>query len=182
MDKIVLFIIFSSLLILYSWRSLFNFRNHGIYRFVSWECLLWLALSNYKYWFEEPLSIHQIASWLSLIYAAYLVTIGFILLKFKGKADGSRQDATLFRFERTTLLVESGIYKFIRHPLYGSILFLTWGVFFKNPDFILLAISVISSVFIIATVKTEEKENILYFGAKYLEYMNRTKMFVPFII
>ena len=55
-------------------------------------------------------------------------------LRTRGKPNKEeRPDAQLMAFERTTKLVTSGIYKYIRHPLYSSLLLLAWGAFFKAP-------------------------------------------------
>lgn len=98
-----------------------------------------------------------------------------------GKAEKQRDDKDLYEFEKTTVLIDTGIFRYIRHSLYGSLLFLTWGIFFKRPEFYLLIISLLSSVFLIITAKIEERENVSYFGDRYLDYQNRTKMFVPFL-
>jgi protein-S-isoprenylcysteine O-methyltransferase Ste14 len=36
-------------------------------------------------------------------------------------------------------------------------------------------------MFLVATVRAEEAENIHFFGPAYREYMRQTKMFVPFL-
>ncbi|HJX71222.1 MAG TPA: hypothetical protein VJ346_04700 [Bacteroidales bacterium] len=102
MAKYVVFVLLSFLLIIISWRSLFHPGSHGFWRFLSWECILWLGISNYKYWFMNPISLNQI-------------------------------------------------------------------------------ISVLSAIFLIMTAKIEEMENIRFFGEKYLDYRNKTSMFVPFL-
>jgi protein-S-isoprenylcysteine O-methyltransferase Ste14 len=66
--------------------------------------------------------------------------------------------------------------------LYSSLVFLTWGIFFKNLNYILLIISLFSSICLFLTARMDEKENIAYFGEKYSEYMKKTKMFIPFIL
>lgn len=179
------FIAFSALsvvIIILSWHVILKFKAHGFYRFLGWECIAWLLSTNFKFWFVNPFSIFQIISWILILYATILVVIGVILIKTKGKADKTREDVTLYGFERTTELIETGIYKYIRHPLYGSLVFLTWGIFFKNTDIILLIISVLATIFFFATMLVEEKENIKYFGEKYRDYMKRSKMFIPYII
>jgi protein-S-isoprenylcysteine O-methyltransferase Ste14 len=60
-------------------------------------------------------------------------------------------------------------------------MFLTWGVFLKQPRISLLIISLLSTIFLIITAKIEEKENLRFFGEKYNDYKNRTRMFVPFL-
>ena len=181
MVRIITFIILSIPVIILSGRSLSRLTNHGLYRFLAWECILWLAVSNIRYWFDNPFSIKQIISWICLFYCIYPVTTGALLMKKLGKPDQDR-DSSLHTFEKTTELIETGIFKYIRHPLYSSLLFLTWGIFFKHTNIFLLVIALLSTVFIFATALVEEKENIIFFGEKYKDYMKRTKMFVPFIV
>jgi protein-S-isoprenylcysteine O-methyltransferase Ste14 len=99
-----------------------------------------------------------------------------------GKPDPSRDDSHLTKIEKTTKLVTIGIYGYIRHPLYSSLLFLTWGVFFKNPTPAGVSLAMVSSIFLFVTAKIEEVENLAYFGKVYRKYMEKTKMFIPFII
>ena len=179
--KIIAFIFLSIPVVIISWRSLFSFYHHGLYRFLAWECILWLAVSNFRYWFHDWLSLTQIISWICLLYCLYPVIAGVVLMKKLGKPDEKREN-TLHTFEQTTELIETGIFRYIRHPLYSSLLFLTWGIFFKHIDLFLLIIAILSTIFLFATALFEEKENIAFFGDKYKKYMKRTKMFVPYIL
>jgi protein-S-isoprenylcysteine O-methyltransferase Ste14 len=83
--------------------------------------------------------------------------------------------------ETTTQLVTTGAFKDIRHPLYSSLLLLAWGVFFKHPSWGAGGVVVGATALLLATAKVEEVENIRYFGAAYRAYMQRTKMFIPFV-
>lgn len=181
MKLLIIFGVLSLLIIFISWRTLFNTKSHGFYRFFSWECMAWLFASNYKYWFVNPFSLFQIVSWFFLFYSLYLVIAGVLIMKLKGKADRSRDEKNLFGFEKTTALIDTGVFKYIRHPLYSSLIVLTWAIFLKHPTFELLIIALISTLFLYLTSKFDEKECIIYFGEKYREYMKRTKMFVPFV-
>lgn len=182
MEKLIAFVTISVLLISLSGKSIFKFRSHGFYRFLSWECIAWLLVNNLKYWFDNPLGTRQICSWILLGISIYLVIAGVILLKTIGKPTASRDDESLFVFEKTSNLVSSGIFKFIRHPLYSSLIFLTWGIFLKNPTAVLFAIAALSTIFLYLTAIFDERECVQYFGEKYLRYRKQTKMFIPFVI
>lgn len=179
------YIIFTALsipVIIISWRTLFNPRSHGFYRFLSWECILWLFAHNYPYWFNDPFSVRQIFSWVFLVFSAYVLVAGIVQMK-KGRGSGRvGRQKTLYRFEETSLLVDTGIFRYIRHPLYSSLLFLTWGILLKNITLHLLIISVFSTVFLIVTALIDEKECKDYFGEAYYLYMKRTRMFIPYLI
>jgi protein-S-isoprenylcysteine O-methyltransferase Ste14 len=156
-------------------------RSHGFYRFFAWEAILALALLNIDVWFREPFSWHQLISWPLLAISAFLVIAGMRLLSQMGKPDVQRDDVPLVAFEKTTTLVTAGIYRYIRHPLYSSLLFLAWGIFFKGPSWPGGLLALAATLFLVAAARVEEAENVRFFGEAYREYMKQTKMFVPFL-
>jgi len=182
MLNLIIFGFLSVPVVIVSWRALLSPGSHGFYRFFSWECILWLLAFNYRFWFEDTFSLHQILSWVLLFLSAYLVIAGVILLKKSGKPNNNRNEKSLYQFEKTSVLIETGIFKYIRHPLYASLIFLTWGIFLKNPNFNLLLVSLISTAFLYLTARCDEKECLNFFCNEYMEYMKRTKMFIPFLI
>jgi protein-S-isoprenylcysteine O-methyltransferase Ste14 len=181
MNRLLLFGLMSLPVIALSWRSLWKKKSHGLYRFVSWECILWIFASNYPVWFRDPWSLPQLVSWAFLCASGYLVIAGTVMLKRAGKPEKSREDPSLFRFEQTTELVDRGIFRYIRHPLYSSLLLLTWGIFLKGPTLFLLAVSVVSSLFLFLTAYFDERECLNVFGERYAGYMKRTRRFIPFV-
>lgn len=181
MERLIIFAGLSIPVIILSWRTLFKPRSHGFYRFFSWECILWLIAANFRFWFDDPFSLKQICSWILLVYSAYLVVAGTLQLKRAGKPGSSRDEDALYDFEKTSELVDTGIYKYIRHPLYSSLIFLTWGIFLKNTTGYLFAVALLSTVFLYLTARFDEKECMQYFGEKYAGYMKRTSMFIPYL-
>jgi protein-S-isoprenylcysteine O-methyltransferase Ste14 len=155
--------------------------SHGFYRFFAWEAILVLVLLNLDVWFVQPWRINQIISWILLVASLVLVIQGFRLLRVMGKPTHERTDPALISLEKTTELVSVGLFAYIRHPLYSSLLFLGWGVFFKQPSWAGICLAVVATVFLTLTAKIEERENIAYFGDSYQAYMQRTKMFIPFL-
>ena len=182
MTNLYVFVILSFVSLALSWRSLFTVKSHGFYRFFGWECMIWLFSNNIGFWFTNPLSVKQIFSWGLLLIALYLAIVGIILILKRGKPSNSREDKTLFSFEKTTGLVDTGIYRYIRHPLYGSLIYLTWGIYLKNTNIQNLIIAAGASIFLFITSLYDEKECIRYFGDSYKSYMKRSKMFIPYIL
>ncbi len=82
-------------------------------------------------------------------------------------------------FENTVHVVKNGLYKYVRHPMYSSLLFLGWGAFFKHITLLTFLLVVLVSVLLIVVAKVEERENVRFFGEVYREYMQQTKMFIP---
>ncbi len=179
--KLIVFVIASAGIIYVSCASLRSLGSHGFYRFFAWEAILALVLLNLDYWFYEPFSFTQVVSWLCLCLSLFLVIHGFQLLRMIGKPDDRRNDTSLLGMEKTTTLVTVGAYRYIRHPLYSSLLFLAWGVFLKSPSWPGGSLAIAATAFLTATAKVEETENTRYFGSAYREYMKQTKMFIPFL-
>ena len=131
-------IIGTIVIILFSWLfSLKHKRYHGIPRFFAFESIYLLVLLNIRVWFHDPFSYNQIVSWILLILSAYVGLAGYFLLKKKGRSKGN--------FENTTVLVKSGVYSLIRHPLYFSLFLLGTGVMMKNPRVLNLILGFVKS-------------------------------------
>lgn len=182
MERCLVFGVLSVPILVLSWRTLFNIRSHGFYRFFAWECILWLLASNYEFWFDNPISVNQIFSWILLFYSIYPVVAGSVQLKKAGKPGSNRNEKALYSFEKTSKLVDTGIFKYIRHPLYSSLIFLTWGIFLKNPTGFLFVVALLATAFLYLTAFFDERECIQYFGDQYRDYMKRTKRFIPYMI
>ena len=181
MIQVVAFAIASTLIAYISRKSLFHPRSHGFYRFFAWESILALVLLNTSQWFTNPTSSHQLISWLFLLISIFLVTYGVHLLRVIGKPNQNRPDDELLTFEKTSTLVTIGAYKYIRHPLYSSLLFLTWGAFFKHFSWPGLLLASFSTLFLFLTARNDESECLKHFGNAYQTYMQGTKRFVPFL-
>jgi len=180
--KAIFFCILSLPLLSLSWRTLFNLNNHGLYRFVVWECILWITIHNHQFMIVEKFDLQQIISSALMIASLVFVFSAVNLFRKKGRVCNQRNDNTLYGFEKTTVLVESGIYRHIRHPMYSSLLFLTWGLLLRNIEVTLIVVASIATCSGVIAALMEEKENLKYFGKKYSQYTLKTKRFIPFVI
>jgi protein-S-isoprenylcysteine O-methyltransferase Ste14 len=168
-------------LLYFSRASMKKPRSHGFYRFLAWEAILALVILNLDFWFVDPFSLHQLISWLLLLISIFLLVQGVYLLKEFGQPDSGRTDSDLFVFEKTTRLVTTGIYSYIRHPLYSALLFLAWGTFFKEINLASGVLVLLATVFLLATARADEAECLHYFGSEYQAYREHTKMFIPYL-
>ena len=182
MFKLIAFAALSVCLVYISWASLHAPRSHGFYRFFAWEIIVALFLLNMDAWFSHPFSWHQVISWFLLIVCIIPLVFGVYSLASQGKPAKHRgAEPQLLAFEKTTTLVTTGIYQYVRHPLYGSLLFLAWGIFFKNPTWLGTLLALAATLFLLATAKADEAECLRFFGPAYEAYMKQTRMFVPFL-
>ena len=181
MIMLFIFLIGSTIIVYVSRASLRAPRSHGFYRFFAWEAILALTVLNLDHWFYNPFAWHQLVSWFLLVVSLFLVIHGVRLLKQMGKQNTQRDDSPMPAFEKTTAIVTVGAYRYIRHPLYSSLLFLAWGVAFKTLSWPNILLAVVATIFLVATARAEEAEDIRFFGPAYQEYMRTTKMFIPFL-
>ena len=173
---ILLFFLATLVFAWFTWRyAIVNPRRQGPYRFVAFEGITALVLLNWRPWFVDVLSPVQIVSFTALAISAYLPIAAVILLKRRGAPQG--------HFEYTTELVTTNLYRYIRHPMYASLLFLGAGAWLKQPLYwpaAIVFVIVVAALFL--TARAEEEEMIETFGEPYRAYMRTTKRFIPFVV
>ncbi len=182
LSKIAAFFVLSIGLLFISRNSLRKPGSQGFYRFFAWECILVLFLLNIEGWFRNPLRWNQLLSWFLLFASLIPLFYGVRMLIGGGKPNSGRaEQPELLAFEKTTHLVETGIFHYIRHPMYSSLLLLAWGIFFKVPGLPGGLAAAASTILLIATARADEAECLRFFGEEYRAYMQHTRMFIPFL-
>ncbi len=180
--RFIVFLAVSAALLHVSRGALRRRDSHGFYRFFAWECILALVLLNLPVWDREPLAAHQLASWLLLAASAWLPLHALRRLQREGRPSAARQDEALFAFEKTSALVTTGAFRYIRHPMYAALICLAWGAFLKQFSWTGLALVLAATVLLFLTARRDEEECLAHFGEAYRAYMRRTRRFVPFVL
>jgi len=168
-----LFVLLTAALLAGAWPYLRTPSRHGFYRFFAFEALLGLVLLGAPRWFADPFSPRQVLSWILLAGSAALAANGFAMLR--------RHGAPTAGIETTRVLVVRGAYRWVRHPLYGSLLLAGAGAALKDPTPWSLGLLLALAGLLAATARVEEQENLERFGQDYRNYMRRTRRFVPFV-
>lgn len=76
--------------------------------------------------------------------------------------------------------VMGGVYNFIRHPQYASLMVSGLGMLLLWPRYMVLIMFVTMLFVYYFLARAEERECTEKFGRSYIDYMNRTNMFLPF--
>lgn len=76
--------------------------------------------------------------------------------------------------------VTGKIYKFIRHPQYASFIICSFGLLILWPRYIVLVMFITMLHIYYFLAKVEERECEVKFGQPYVDYKNKTGMFLPF--
>jgi len=173
--RLLLLLLLTAGAIALSWHAWRRQHAYGLFRSFAFEAIILLIVLNSGRWFRDPLSVAQIVSWTLLVASLLLAAHGVHLLRVVGRAQARW-------IEDTQSMVEIGAYRYIRHPLYTSLLLFAWGAFLKGADLPSGALALAATAFLFATARCEEGFNIDRFGAVYFEYMKRTKMFIPLLL
>jgi protein-S-isoprenylcysteine O-methyltransferase Ste14 len=172
--KAIIFAVLSTVIVLKFRKELLAFRRHGPYMFVAAEGLLLLFIFNGGSLFEDPFTVRQSFSW-----ALMMVSAAFALFAFYGLR---RYGRAVQHWENTTRLVQEGVFKYIRHPLYASLMFLAAGMLLKDVSLWAALACILTVCFLVAASRVEERENAAKFGEEYERYKLRTKRYLPFIV
>ncbi len=175
------FIISAVLITLVCRRNLRYPSSHGFYRYFAFLSVAALICLNAPFWFVDRFSPKQLVSWGLLVSSAILVLQGLWYLQQSNQKRSAKQSPGNFAFENTGELVTTGIYRFIRHPMYTSLLLLSWGIWIKQVSVLSTLACLISTVALYLSARTEERENIALFGEEYRLYAERTPRFVPYL-
>jgi protein-S-isoprenylcysteine O-methyltransferase Ste14 len=182
MAQLIIFLLGTVGFVILSRRALIEHHLYGFPRFFAFEAILGLVVLNAGEWFSQPFSLLQLISWVLLLDSAYLAIHAILVFRAHRLPQASIQANHQLVQEKAPQLITSGPYRFIRHPLYASLLFLGWGVFLKQVTVTTFLLVIIASLCLFLTAVYEERENLLIFGDDYATYMQHTKRFIPFII
>lgn len=76
-------------------------------------------------------------------------------------------------------LQQTGLHKFVRHPLYLGTLFFIWGLFLIFPFLSNLIACVVIHIYVLIGVRLEEKKLFIEYGEAYREYSRHVARLIP---
>ena len=154
------------------------YKRCGTYRIIaSFFELITIINFIFYFFFPLPIPIPQFFIWdywISVI-LSIVILLPCLYIMLKGVKDAGRE--ALFPDKEHTLY--RGIYEKIRHPQALGEVFIWWAAaLLLNSPFLFLYSIVWFPIFY-WFCKAEEKDLIIRYGEPYIEYRNRTGMFLP---
>ena len=110
------------------------------------------------------LALQLVGNFLCL-FAILMAAITFVTMGSKGRPKGSIED--------TTVLIERGIFKIVRHPLYLTLALWGIGLVLLTQSLLSLALGMTAVFSFWMASRMEDRFNIKKFGDSYREYMKR---------
>jgi protein-S-isoprenylcysteine O-methyltransferase Ste14 len=133
-----------------------------------------------------PLLIQSVLSPDAYLFAGNLVAgisvtvIGLVFLYVAFRAfDGA--EFLGIKAEEKPKLVQKGMYRHVRHPLYFATIILILGLFLLIPTEKMGLVLVISYSYIQIGYRLEESKLIAVFGPEYTTYQKRVKALIPYL-
>jgi protein-S-isoprenylcysteine O-methyltransferase Ste14 len=78
-------------------------------------------------------------------------------------------------------LVKTGMYGYVRHPLYFGVIIMLIGALMYFPNYSTLIFVITTFIYLPIGVSLEENKLVDEFGEQYLQYRKEVKMLVPFV-
>ena len=111
-----------------------------------------------------PLPLRLFLTILSLSIGAYL---------------GAKSHKAIFREHEQPKHINSGVYSWVRHPMYLGILLFCLGFFLAIPSLLSLAVWVVFFIIYDKVATYEEKDLIRILGEEYIAYQKRVPKWFP---
>lgn len=157
--------------------TIYLFSQRGVTKLTMWA-LYCLNIFQLAGWEVLPIRSHQL---FIQAFGFSLVLVGLVIA-FRARADLGVNWANAYEYQvkRNHELVTSGIYAYIRHPIYTGI-----GLFLLGGQLVSLSYLVVFLLPFLAVgyIQAKKEEELLtkHFGKKYTDYMKTSKMFLPFV-
>jgi protein-S-isoprenylcysteine O-methyltransferase Ste14 len=127
--------------------------------------------------FPSPLD-HQLIPAVAVL--GVVILCGALLLFFRSHADLGRNWSISLQIRNEHRLVTTGIYRFIRHPMYSSFFLLAIAQFMLLPNWFAGTTGLMGTGLLYAfRVRQEERMMVERFGAQYRDYMAHTGRLIP---
>jgi protein-S-isoprenylcysteine O-methyltransferase Ste14 len=141
-------------------------RKKGTLYFATAGVLLVLTWLLYFLLLHNP-DVHWLvhAGWAILAVGLIFIFLPMVVLRSKGRPKKDED------FTQTTVIVDSGIYAIVRHPLYLGWLLMYVAVIFFSQHLLIIMMGILGTVCMYLIARQEDQHLIEKFGEAYERYM-----------
>lgn len=144
-------------------------------------------------WFQFSIPVEKFMSdnvWLKVAGGVIFIVGAMVLLaafanfnkaEFLGIEQLSTNNTENENIQGQHQLVKTGMYGYVRHPLYFGVIIMLIGALVYLPNYSTLILVVTTFIYLPLGVRLEENKLIAEFGEQYLQYRKEVKMLVPFV-
>lgn len=140
------------------------------------EVLILIQLMRYTVW-----KIPNASFFFSLV-GLLITLVGLIICLIARKTLGDNwTNAYEYQVKENHDLITNGVYAVIRHPIYFGLTLMLIGAEMVAQSYLFISFLAFFVAFYFQG-RREEKILVAHFGQKYQEYMQHTKMLIPFVL
>ena len=136
--------------------------------FLYYVAGVFLILAYLLLWFlDNPAGIEELryAGWMILAVGLVLIFLPMFVFRSKGKVKKEKD------WTKTSVLVDTGIYSVVRHPLYLGWLLMYLAIIFWSQHWLTTIIGIIGMACVYSISRQEDQRLIEKFGDAYKRYM-----------
>ena len=138
--------------------------------FLYYVASILLILACLLLWFiDNPAGIEELRYGGWIIFAVGLVLIFLPMFVFRSKGKVKKGND----WTETSVLVDTGIYSVIRHPLYLGWLLMYFAIIFWSQHWLTIIIGVIGMICVYLISRQEDQRLVEKFGDDYKDYMQK---------
>jgi protein-S-isoprenylcysteine O-methyltransferase Ste14 len=149
----------------------------------SWQLGILLLLSLALLWFL-PFAEHKGILKLMASYWPYLglllFTVG-VIVRIAALTMLGENFSAYVTLQRNHRLIQDGIYAWIRHPLYLSLLLIPTGIALVFASLLAVPILILAAAFVFDRMRIEDRLLASRFGAEFEDYRRRTRRLIPLV-
>jgi protein-S-isoprenylcysteine O-methyltransferase Ste14 len=146
---------------------------------LTWNLLPWIALRSHQRGLGIPDFVHAVPVLAGLRFFAGGCAIACFILTVCCWLRMGRSWSMAIIPAQTAPLVTTGIYAFVRHPIYSLSMILMISSLIVIPTFPMSAIALFHMIFLTIKVQSEEKYLRAVHGSIYVDYCKSTGRFFP---
>ena len=160
-------------------KSLFGWRESGLLALAFLG--LWVIPAIYSLTGFPAALDRQLVPAVAIV--GIVILCGALLLFYRSHADLGKNWSISLEIRNEHRLVSSGIYRFIRHPMYTSFFLMAVAQLFLLPNWFAGITGLIGVGMLYAfRIRQEERMMMERFGAEYRDYMTRTARLIPWLV
>jgi protein-S-isoprenylcysteine O-methyltransferase Ste14 len=160
-------------------KSLFGWRESGLLSlafFGLWIVPLIYSLTGFPAALDRPLIP-------AITILGVVALCGALLLFYRSHADLGKNWSISLQIRNEHRLVTTGIYRFVRHPMYSSFFLLAVAQLMLLPNWFAGATGLIGVGMLYAfRIRQEERMMMERFGAEYRDYIAHTARLIPWLV
>jgi protein-S-isoprenylcysteine O-methyltransferase Ste14 len=139
-------------------------------------------VSSILWWFTPILNFANIDLPILLRYAGFVLGLFSCWYFYRVHKTLGDNWSPVLEIRKEHQVISTGLYKYLRHPMYTSMLCGILATFLISANWLLFVVMISAlTILLVVRIPDEEKLMLTEFGEKYNSYMKTTKRLIPFI-